>query len=199
MASEIFLTSMVGDGTRAKPFRGKHTGTAGVTKSGTLRYARQNAQCLIMLEADQAVLDIVESDSDVIRLATESNIDDVMPASEITALRSQLETNFIAGEIIKDAATRRSSIRCIAGVHLFSQRYEGRHGKSLPTAAGNAGKGFDHNPNGFPSRFRTELNDVWSSCGWDSDITSNKTLRQIQISCSEQMGTKEIFIAGFKI
>lgn len=199
MPREIFLVPMQGDGARSNPYRGKYTNTVGVTTSGTLRYARQAAHGLIMLEADQTILDDVASNLDVTRLATDANIDDVMPVAEIAFLRVELENGFVSQNVVKDAATRRAIIRAIIGVHFFSQRYEGIHKKSLPAAAAAAGRGLDHNPNSFPLPFQTELEVVAGSFGWNPEDTNNKSLRSIQESAAVNIGTQQLFIAGFQI
>lgn len=198
MPREIFLVPMEGTGILEEPFRGKYTNTVDVTTSGTLRYGREDTG-LIMLTADQAVLDTVEANADATRLATDDNIDDVMPAPEIAALRTELEGSGISQNIVKDNAPRRLIIRAIIGVHFFSQRYEGRHQKSLPTAAANAGQGLDNNPNGFPPPFQAELNDIGASFSWGESDTNNKTIRQIQESAADNIGNQKLFIAGFEI
>jgi len=201
MTIELFLVPMVGVGTEADPIRGKYTEAPEVISSGTLRYSRID-HAVAMINATQVYLDIAAADPDVTRIATASNIDDVLTIAQANNIKAILEGLFIPNQFVNGGDTRRQVIRGIIGMFLFSQRMEGRFGEGWKAKAQARGVTLDSTWQSFPQALKDEFIDVRDSFGWTTQglgVTNTSTLRQILKSISDQFEQTPFFICNVSI
>jgi len=201
MAVEVFLVPMVGDGTRADPFRGKYTDDAQVTSAGCIRYSRED-DAICMMEAPQAYLDTVAGQADATRLATESNLDAALTLAQANAAKTIFEAAFIPGQFINEGDTRREAIRGVVGMFLFSQRLEGRFGEGWKAKAQARGINLNSTWQDFPQALKDEFIAIRDDEGWTNaelGVTNASTLREILQAVSSQYEQTPIFIGGLEV
>lgn len=200
MAIELYLMPMVT--VVEPPFgnfnRAKYSRETGIIKSGTLRYSRED-DAIVMLEGPQPVLDTIASNSDVTRLATESNIDQTLNTAQANAAKTIFENAFIPGQFINAGDTRREVIRGVIGMFLFSQRMEGRFGVGWRAKAQARGMTLNTQWNSFPQVLKDEFIDVRDSFGMVLDVTNTSTLREILREISNHFESSELNLNGFHI
>ncbi len=178
---------------------GKYTHTAGVIKTGCIRYGRTD-DAVVLIQAAQFILNTIKANTDVTVLATQSNIDSALNASQANAAKLIFEDAFIPNIFINSGDTRREVLRAVVGSFLFSQRMEGLFGESWKRKAQNAGVTLNSQWQDFPQALKDALITVRDDFGWTNlGITNTSTLRDILKVVSDQFSTAPFFIAGIEI
>lgn len=201
MAIELFLVPMEGSGTTTDPWRGKYVDDPQVGASGCIRYSRQD-HAICMIDAPQAYLNSVAAQSDATRLATASNIDQVLTSQQANTAKTVFDDAFIPGQFINAGDTRREVIRGVVGMFLFSQRMEGALGEGWKAKAQARGVTLDSTWNTFPQVLKNEFIAIRDSFGWtmaDLGVDTSSTLREILQAISQQFEATPIFVGGLEV
>lgn len=200
MAIELFLVPMVGAGTKDDPYRAKYTRDPQVIRSGAVRYSRTES-AVALIEAPATYLTEVRGQSDVVSLATPSNIDNALTANQANAAKDLFEDRGIPAGFINAGDTRREAIRAVIGLFLFSQRLEGRYGSGFWDRAKSHGITLATVWADFPQSLKDEFLDVRDSFGWTGNlgVTNSTTLREVMRILAEQFEDTPMYIAGVAI
>jgi hypothetical protein len=124
MAVELFVVPMIGDGTRAVPYRARYSADPAVVRHGCIRYSKQD-DCIVLLDAPQAYLDGVAAQPDAVRICTEAQLDNVLTAPQRTAVGNALEAREIPAGWLNAGDTWRVVIRTVCHIFFVNQRLEG--------------------------------------------------------------------------
>ena len=199
MTIEFFLTPMIGTGIEGDSFRGKYITDPTITQHGCIRYERGDT-VVCMLNATQVYLNQVASETDTVRMSTESNLDEILTAPQATTIKAVLESLFIPQELANAGDTRREVIRGIIGVFMFSQRMEGLFGVGWKTKAQTRGVNLNSPWSDFPQVLKDEFIAVQNNFGWALDtLTNASTMREILVVISNEFAATEMFLCGFEV
>lgn len=202
MSIAVFLSPMIGTGTRADPFRAKYQrGDASIVRAGSIRFSRID-QALLLMDAAQSYLDTINADTGCIQLATPANIDNAITGPQRNAIETFLENNGIPGGWVATGNPRRQVLRGIAGMFLFAQRMEGRFGVGLKAKMVERGITLETQWKDFPQVLKDEFNEVRDDHKWSAatlGLSNTSTMREILLACGGQFQSVPITLAGLVI
>ncbi len=203
MAVELFLIPMVQFGLNrfGQPhydpkYVGQNTNVVGY---GVIRYSRVS-EALVLVQAPSAELTSIRGNTEVMSIATVSNIDNQINVSQRNGIRAYLEAREVPAQWVNTGDTRRELIRGLAGIYLFAQRVEARTGTGLKESFRQAGITLEDTWLSLPQGAKNILLETAESFGWETPgFTNTVTVREILKFFSSQFESEPITMAGFNI
>lgn len=166
---------------------------------GVVRYSRVS-HALVLVDADQAFLDSLAANQDVLRLATMAQLDNPITVNQRNNFRNRLENNEIPAQWVNTGDTRRQIIRGLAGVFRFAQRVEARTGTGLRESFQQFGITLDTTWSALPQGAKNVINETADDFGWTNPgFTGATELRAILKFMSDQFENSELIIRNTSI
>lgn len=205
MPRSVFFVPMVGTGVRDDPFRAKYQSPSdlsqpatAVSNSGNLRYSRIS-RAILMLDAQQAYLDLVAAQPDADFWFAETGIDAEIGGQRNNQFRSLLDPLGIPATWVNANNNWREITRGIAGMFLFAQRHEGLNDRGFFEDLEAAGFSLNTRWNQLSTEFQNTISATITDFGWAITPEATSQVRALLKQFSDQFVGTRIFIAGLEI
>lgn len=182
----------------ASHFKIKYVEDSGHTFS-RVKYSRGSVS-MVAVDAPQAFLNSVANEPDVNVIATASNIDTQINATQRNNIRSIVEDLQIPAQWVNVGDTRRQLARGLANIFLFANRVEGITGNGLRESFQNAGVNLNSQWSDLPQGVKNMFQSVADTDNVDtSSVTAATTVRQIMATFSAKWESTPIQLLGINI
>jgi len=198
VAVEFFFAPMIGAGTRQDPRRAKYQHAPEVTTGAQIRYSKTSV-ALTMLDAPQAFLDSIKSDSDMLFLCAEADLSENIGGPQSVAVKNYLEPLGVPANWISAADSNQQVLRGIIGQFMFSQRHEGLNHSGFFEDLEAAGFGINTPWQNLSPAFRDTMQATIDDHEWPMAPGNNDQVRKVLKDFSDQWEGREFYLGGIEI
>lgn len=192
MTWRIYIVPVVGVGTRDDKRRAKYFSGSGIS-FGAMDYGLDPVM-IVAADVTPEQHTTIAANADV--LSAPEDIDATMTAGAVNAAQTFLELLNIPAEWINTSLTYRQTLRVVAGMFQFAQRWHGLGGGRIFASGVALTTRFDQ----LPLEARNRLVATAQSFNWDTSVLSGtNTLRQILKFVADQWGSAPFIIGGLTL